>query len=116
MQKHINRLVLVIVAIVAAVAAWNFTHRPATAGFDQEAYLDRLRAGAAPIILAECTNQVVGLRQVVTLNLETSGENLLKWTAAPAVDYVKPGGGVDRTNLAFTFALMQGRLVCFSQH
>ena len=73
---------------------------------DNESYsskLARYRAGAESAARAACTNEVTGLRGIISLDVQTSDANFMNWTAAAVVEYINQIGGVNRTNLELKF-------------
>jgi len=73
---------------------------------DNESYSDKLiryRAGAWEAARSECTNEVTGLRGIISLDVDASDQNFMHWTATATVEYINHIGGVDRTNLSLRF-------------
>jgi hypothetical protein len=64
----------------------------------------RLRAEAEGKIRAECTNQISGLTRIINVFPDTTDSDPHKWKAEATADYVNHFGGVDRTNVSFTFS------------
>jgi hypothetical protein len=73
---------------------------------DNESYADKIaryRAGAENAARTACTNEVVGLRGIIALDVQTYDNNFKNWTANATVEYINHIGGVDRTNIELTF-------------
>ncbi|MGA2869712.1 MAG: hypothetical protein ABSF34_11205 [Verrucomicrobiota bacterium] len=101
--------------VVVAISLWHLrvnsaanaiSDVPLTSPGDNESYaskLARYRASAESTARAECTNEVTGLRNIITLDVETSDDNFRNWSASAQVEYINQIGGVDRTNLVLQF-------------
>jgi len=74
--------------------------------------LDPFRTQVNQSVREECTNVVTGLRSIIRQDAETSPSNLAQWAATATVEYVNHQGGMDRTNLDFTFEALLDKLVC----
>jgi DNA-directed RNA polymerase subunit RPC12/RpoP len=72
----------------------------------------RLQAEAEFELLKRCTNEVTGLARVVDKFIFDSDSNPNKWTATVTAEYVNHFGGIDRTNLPFTFRQSDGHIMC----
>jgi hypothetical protein len=118
----IAALSLVILGVSIWIWQWHrnrvqtnsFTARPD----DGESYphkLNRYRVDADQAVRKGITNQVVGLRQIISQRADTSDENFMKWTATATVEFINPVGGVDRTNLDFKFDAWAGQLECLAK-
>ena len=83
---------------------------------DNESYkhkLARFRDDAEQLVREACTNEVVGLRQIIKLRADTYDDNFMKWKASATVEFINHVGGVDRTNLVFEFHAISGMLICY---
>jgi hypothetical protein len=101
--------------VVVAISLWHLrvnsavsaiSEVPMTSPGDNESYaakLARYRASAEDTARAECTNEITGLRNIITLDVETSDDNFRNWTATATVEFINQIGGVDRTNLVLQF-------------
>jgi hypothetical protein len=113
--KPLLTLALCALIVVAAISLWHLRVKsaasaigdvPMTSPGDNESYaskLARYRASAESTARAECTNEVTGLRNIITLAVETSDDNFRNWSATALVEYINQIGGVDRTNLVLQF-------------
>ena len=73
---------------------------------DNESYeskIERYRATAETAARVACTNEVTGLRNIINLEVETSDQNFMNWSASATVEYINALGGVDRTNIELKF-------------
>jgi hypothetical protein len=73
---------------------------------DNESYEDKIaryRAGAENAARIACTNEIVGLRGIIALDVQTYDNNFKNWTANATVEYINHIGSVDRTNIELTF-------------
>jgi|ERR1035437_2279860 hypothetical protein len=71
---------------------------------DDNSFAHRLawfRAGADFAVRTACTNDVTGLRQIISVDASTYDDNLAKWKASATVEFINHIGGVDRTNLYY---------------
>ncbi len=75
--------------------------------------IERFRAGAREAALVATTNRIVGLRQIIGVDLATGGNNYKAWSAQVTADYFNQIGGVDRTNLTLKFGQWSGRIQCY---
>lgn len=112
-----NIVAFIVCALVVFASIWFWHLRVNTAASavsevsmattgDDESYaskLARYRAGAESAARAACTNEVTGLRGIISLDVQTSDDNFMNWTASATVEYINQIGGVDRTNLDFKF-------------
>jgi hypothetical protein len=108
---------LVLVIVAAAVSIWQWHRERAKMNSfmarvdDNESYphkLMRFRADAEQSAREACTNEVVGLRQIIYLHEDTTDDNFMKWTASATVEFINSVGGVERTNLDFKFGTING--------
>jgi len=82
---------------------------------EDETYAQRLlryRAKAEQSVRVACTNDVVGLRQVMQTDLSTYQDNYKNWRASATVEFFNKMGGVERTNLDFRFDMILDDLYC----
>jgi hypothetical protein len=77
----------------------NFQHR-----------IEWFRAGADFAIRTACTNDVVGLRQIISTDRDTGADDLRRWHGRATVEFINPVGGVERTNLFYVFHEFVGTL------
>jgi hypothetical protein len=110
--KIILALTLCALAVWFAIRTWHETAKgnqgelSLTRPGDNESYPDKIaryRAGAELAARVACTNEVVGLRNIINLDLDTAADNFMNWKAFATVEYINQIGGVDRTNLELKF-------------
>ena len=100
----------IVVVVLAAVIVWVPTQwwRNQMAQFPkpetEREELSRLRSEAQAEMLQSCSNRVVGISHVVTVNLSSYDADPAKWTGEVTVECVNRIGGIERTNLSFTFS------------
>ncbi len=85
---------------------------------DNKSYADKItryRAGAGAAVRSACTNEIIGLRGIISLDVQTYDDNFKKWTATATVEYINHIGGVDRTNLSLRFDPVSGQPAWFPQ-
>src|ERR1035437_1945985 len=86
---------------------------------DDNSFAHRLawfRAGANFAVRTACTNDVTGLRQIISVDASIDDENFVKWKASATVEFINHIGGVDRTNLYYRFNNFQGHLSCLHDY
>ena len=113
--KPIIALALCALAVCASIFVWHLRVNSSAAALggasttsagDNENYADKLaryRAGAEAAARAACTNEVIGLRGIISLDVQTYDDNFMSRTASATVEYVNQIGGVDRTNIELKF-------------
>ena len=65
--------------------------------------LNFLRAQAYPAMIAEASNAVPGIRDVLEVNADTFSDSIDKWNGWVRMNYVNHSGGVELTNVPMTF-------------
>ncbi len=61
---------------------------------------------AHALVLAECTNEIVGLTKIISAGASPdtyNSTNIAAWSCWATVEYVNQTGGIDRTNLMLHF-------------
>lgn len=100
----------VIVAAMLGVAAWVWAFKlQAMSGDapDQERATHRVarwRANAAPLMLAQATNNLVGFNRLISARVDCEADNVKTWVGHVTAEYVNHQGGLDRTNLDYSFS------------
>lgn len=98
-------------AVVDGIRARAWMNLPANESYAHK--VARYRAGADEALRIACTNDVVGLRSIISAGVDSSADNFMQWTARATADYVNHFGGVDRTNLVFKPSSIDGRFCWF---
>jgi hypothetical protein len=111
-------LLIVVIGLVAWLIVSGIHDRawmklPANESYARK--VTRYRAGAEDALRVVCTNEVVGLRSIVSASVDTSSDNFMNWTARATADYVNHFGGVDRTNLVFKASSIGGQFYWLRQ-
>ena len=76
--------------------------------------LARYRRDVDQTVREACTNNVVGLRSIISLNCDTTDDNYKNWVAQTTFEFINKVGGVERANLEFRFASLDGsKLQCY---
>ena len=114
--KHTGAIIVIALAIVAffCIRHWQQIQD----GYGYESYdhkLNRYRKSAESLVRAACTNEVTGLRQFISMDISTYGQNVKEWKATATVEYVNHLGGIDRTNLEFVFETLGGDFDCLKK-
>ena len=66
--------------------------------------MERFKSEAEVALAMECTNQIVGLSRIIEKHIADSDDDPDKWTASVTAEFVNHLGGIDRTNVPFTFS------------
>jgi hypothetical protein len=70
-----------------------------------------LRAQAYNAMVAEASNNVPGIRNVLEVNADTLSDSVDKWNGWVRVNFASPSGGLELTNVQMTFIVtFDGRL------
>lgn len=72
----------------------------------------RLTAVAHREIAEAITNDVVGLRTVLSVSVNTHGDNPWEWTGSATVEFFNKAGGVERRSLGYRFYPHGDDLAC----
>jgi hypothetical protein len=78
----------------------------------EEEQLNFLRAQAGSAMLAQATNGIPHIHEVIEANADTFSASVDQWRGWVRLDYVDQSGNIDQTNIPITFvATFDGRLL-----
>jgi hypothetical protein len=92
-----------VIGIVLVLALRFLIHHGAAPAESPADELARFRRDAHTDLLAQCTNQIVGLSRIIKMEFDDSDKQPSNWTAVASAEFVNRIGGVERTNLPFVF-------------
>ena len=96
------RWLFILLAAGAAVAASVISYRCHLPETDYQ-QKHRLQLEAEVELAKACTNTVTGLTKILSKDLDIYEDLPSKWTACVVAEYINRVGGLERTNLSFTF-------------
>jgi hypothetical protein len=71
-----------------------------------------LRSRTPLVVQYACTNNVVGLKQIVDMDIDDASADVGKWTATATVEYLDKDGSEQEKKLGYTFLNTGDDLYC----
>lgn len=122
MKSLYQKLLWVGLVVVLVVIGYQWQHRRdplprqswEEAPETSEQKLVRWQNEAAFEMLKDCTNRITGLAKIIRVGVDDARQPTVNWKGGIIAEYVNHVGGVDRTNLYYTFAFISGHVSCYA--